>query len=113
MKVIYLASPYRAKDEWGVWTNIVSAHLAAKQLWSKGWACISPVSNTSFMGEVGDFNKWMDGDLEILSRCDALCLNYGWERSEGCRMEHDKAIELGLIIYFGPDNVSDLTKEKP
>ena len=107
--VIYLASPYRGRDEWAVWTNIVSAHIAAKQIWNKGHACISPVSNTAFMGEMDDFNKWMRGDLEILSRCDAICLNFGWEKSEGCRMEYSKAIELGMPIYYGPDSVPDIT----
>jgi hypothetical protein len=106
--VIYLASPYRARDEWGVWTNIVSAHIAAKQIWNKGHACVSPVSNTAFMGEMDDFDKWMRGDLEILSRCDAICLNFGWEKSEGCRMEYSKAVELSLAIYYGPDSVPEI-----
>jgi len=110
--VIYLASPYRARDEWGVWTNIVSAHIAAKQIWNKGHACISPVSNTAFMGEMDDFNKWMRGDLEILSRCDAICLNFGWKNSVGCGLEYAKAIELGLTIYYGPDSVPEIKEDK-
>ena len=104
-RVIYLASPYRAKDEWGVWTNIVSAHISAKQLWDKGYAVISPVSNSAWMGEMDDFEKWMEGDLEILSRCDILVLNHGWQKSRGCRMEYDRAIALGLRIYSSPEEV--------
>ena len=103
--VIYLASPYRAKDEWGVWTNIVSAHISAKQLWAKGYAVISPVSNSAWMGEMDDFEKWMEGDLEILSRCDILVLNYGWEKSRGCRMEFKKAIDLDMPIYYSVEDV--------
>jgi hypothetical protein len=106
--VIYLASSYRAKDEWGVWCNIQAAHLGAKQIWNKGHACISPVSNTAWMGELDDFNKWMKGDLEILSRCDAICMNVGSEKSVGCSMELLRAKELGLIIFSSPDEVPEV-----
>jgi len=99
MKIIYLSHPYRSGTEWGVWLNIHSAHLYAKDLWRKGYAVISPVSNTAFMGELDDFEHWMAGDLEILGRCDILVLAPGWERSEGCKMEYSKAIELGLKVY--------------
>lgn len=98
-KVIYLSHPYRSATEWGVWCNIQSAHTYAKQLWRKGWAVISPVSNTAFMGDTDDFDVWMSGDLEILSRCDAIAMSPGWERSEGCRMEYSKAVELGMAVY--------------
>jgi hypothetical protein len=99
MKVLYLSHPYRAGTEWGVYLNVQSAHFYAKEMWRRGYACISPVSNTAFMGEAGDFDKWMAGDLEILGRCDILVLCPGWERSEGCRMEYDFARSRGLKIY--------------
>ena len=103
--VIYLAAPYRSSTEWGTYLNITSAHFYAKEMWRRGWACISPVSNSAFMGELGDHDKWMAGDIEILSRCDAICLCPGWERSVGCREEYAKALELGLTIYLSPDEV--------
>lgn len=98
-RVIYLSHPYRARTEWGLWCNIQSAHTYAKQLWMKGWVCLSPVSNTAFMGGEDDFEMWIDGDLELVSRCDAWAGAPGWERSEGCRMEYEKAIAGGLTIY--------------
>ena len=107
--VLYLASPYRGRNEWDTYLNITSAHLAAKQIWSKGHACISPVSNTAWMGEMNDHNFWMRGDLEILARCDGLVLNLGWEKSHGCNEEYQEAIRLNMTIYFGPDSVPDIT----
>ena len=110
--VVYLSSAYRASDEWGTWCNIMSAHMAAKQIWGKGHACISPVSNTAWMGEMDDFDKWMAGDLEILSRCDAICMNLGWKKSVGCKIEHEYAAHLGLVIYYGPDSVPAIKEDK-
>ena len=100
MKVVYMAHSYRADTEWGVFTNIISAHVYAKQLWDKGYAVINPLSNTAWMGTgTFGFNEVMAGDFEILSRCDILVLCPGWERSEGCRMEYEKALAGGLKIY--------------
>jgi hypothetical protein len=59
------------------------------------------------MGEAGDFDKWMAGDLEILSRCDAIVMCPGWNKSVGCLMEFSKAKELGIKIYHTIDEVPD------
>lgn len=100
MKVIYLASPYRAADEWTLRDNVDKAHRKAREIWLAGFACISPVSNTAHFGshEVEDA-LWILGDIEILKRCDALFLNDGWQKSRGCRRERIEAEEKGMPIF--------------
>jgi len=39
---------------------------------------------------------WLAGDLELLSRCDAVFLVPGWEDSQGARAENDFAKVKGI-----------------
>jgi hypothetical protein len=50
----------------------------------------------------GDRQMFIDGDLEILSRCDAIYMLRGHEKSDGAKGELDLAKRLGLeILYEG------------
>jgi len=53
------------------------------------------------MGGVIPEKKFLDGYLEILSRCDILFAMPGWEKSEGARREVKEAKKLGLKIIYG------------
>ena len=99
MNVIYVAGKYTADTEWGIWNNIEHASREARKLWKDGWAVICPHKNTSFFGGEDDRDLWLRGDLEILSRCDAIFLLLDWQRSEGATKEYERAVELGLRIY--------------
>ena len=98
MRVIFVSGPYRDKTEHGVEMNILNAKLTAVQLWREGWAVICPHKNSERMGGVVSDRAFLDGDLEILRRCDAIYMMRGWERSEGARGECALAKELGLEI---------------
>jgi hypothetical protein len=50
--------------------------------------------------------EWMRADLEMLGRCDQLCVLMlpGWEKSRGVREEIEFAQERQIpIIYLRPD----------
>ena len=101
LKVIYVAGQYRADSENGVFENIVKARTAALKLWNQGWAVICPHTNTMFMGSrLGGDEKFIEGDLEILARCDAIYMLKGWEDSHGANMEKTLAQELGKEIIY-------------
>lgn len=108
MKLIYVAGAYRAEGWHNVFENILKARAAARLLWLKGWAVICPHANSILMdGPDIPAQTFLDGDLEIIQRCDAICMLPGWEKSEGSNMEYAHAIELGLEIYFGVEQVPD------
>ena len=110
MKVVYVAGPYRAEGWNGVWENIMRAREVSRQLWLKGWAVICPHANTIFMdGPDIEANQFIEGDLEILARSDALCVIDGWLQSDGAQQEHQRAMELQMPIYYGADSVPDLS----
>ena len=99
MKVIYVAGPYRDPTEIGLEENIRHAEALALTLWKDGWAVFCPHKNTAHFGGACPDEVWLEGDLEILRRCDAICLTHDWEDSTGARREYDEAIKLGIPVY--------------
>ncbi len=95
MKVAYVAGPYRNSP-----VGKERAIRFAKTLWSEGYAVICPHANSlDFESDIPHDDIFLDGYLEILSRCDAIFVLPGWERSEGTLAEIDLAEELGLEIW--------------
>ena len=99
MKIIYVAGPYRADTENGVFENIMRARKKARELWLEGWVVICPHMNTAFM-DGGDPQRYLDGSLEILKRCDAIYMLRDYPLSEGAHAEFSQAMRDGLEIYY-------------
>lgn len=97
--VVYVAGPFRAENAWDIEQNIRQAEELALAVWRMGAAAICPHTNTRFFQGAAPDCVWLDGDLEILRRCDALILTHGWERSQGARAEHDEAVRQGLPVF--------------
>jgi len=109
MKVIYVAGKYLGKCDWETYNNIHKARLAAHRLWGQRWAVICPHANTAFFGEEGEkdkdnpdsnYWKWLKGDLEIISRCDAIYMLNNYKESKGALIELKEAKKLGLEIIY-------------
>lgn len=101
MKVLYIAGPYRGKTESDVVRNIRAAEAAAIDAWRKGWAVICPHKNTALFGGLCDDVVWLEGDMELLRRSDAVLAIDGWLQSTGAQAEILKARELGIPVYYG------------
>lgn len=107
MPVVYVAGPFRAHnrdgviDAWGVHLNVVSAMRVALEVWRMGACCICPHANSIFFqGADGCMdNVWLDGDMEMLRRCDALMCAPGCEESRGARAEHVQACQWGIPCF--------------
>ncbi len=108
MRVIYIVGPYRARTEDGVRRNIRNAEEVAANVWERGVACICPHLNSAFMGGIRDDNDrtLLDGDLEILSRCDAVLALNGWRTSEGSRAELDRAQSCNIPILYSQQELT-------
>lgn len=96
MRVVYIAGPFRAANAWEIEQNIRKAEEAALALWRSGYAVICPHANTRFFQGAAPDDVWLEGDLEILRRCDVICALPGWENSVGAVAEVNLARDLGL-----------------
>jgi hypothetical protein len=99
MKLVYLAGPYRAATEWQLVQNIRRAEALALEVWKLGAACICPHKNTALLGGACDDTVWLEGDLEMLRRCDAVVCTSDWQRSEGARNEVGEARRLKIPVF--------------
>src|SRR5689334_3714622 len=106
MKVVYVAGPFRGPTHWAIAQNIRAAEALALEVWKLGnVAVIYPHANTAhFTGELQD-RAFLEADLEILRRCDAVIFTPDWERSEGAIDEREEAIVHNIPIFH---EVADL-----
>lgn len=104
MKLVYVSGAYRSNCPNGVWENINRAREAAVKLWNQGYAVICPHTNSIFMDGVNTDTTFLDGDLEILRRCDCIYMLKGWYKSQGATAELELAKHLNKeIIYEEPN----------
>lgn len=99
MKVIYIAGKYRdTRGEWHIRENIRTAEKAAQMVWQWGGVALCPHKNTAFFGGLPGCpdSVWLEGDLELLKRCDAV-----WAISNF----HDSSGALAEIAYARRNNI--------
>lgn len=96
MKIIYIAGPYRARTVVGVGLNILRARRAALFVWRRGGVALCPHLNTAFFDGHAPDETWIEGDLELLQRCDAVWTIEGWDRSAGSLVEDAVAYAADL-----------------
>lgn len=98
-RVVYIAGPYRSNTEWGVVQNIRAAEELALKVWKLGAVALCPHKNTAFFGGAADDSVWLEGDLELLRRSDAVILVDGWENSSGTCEEVIVAVDAGIPVF--------------
>ncbi len=113
MRLVYLAAPYRATAEHSVYLNIHNAGELALQVWKLGAACICPQKNTAFYGGEAPDELWLEGDLEILRRCDAILLGPGGAESPGTRNEVNLANELKIPVFTSITDLAEWLQTEP
>lgn len=109
-KVIYIAGPYRSSlGEYGVLENIRNAAKYAIMVWQHGGVALCPHKNTAFFGGVPGTSDetWLEGDLELLRRCDAVWAIPGWSTSEGAQREIEFAKQLDIPVFYHDDELID------
>lgn len=99
--IIYISGKYSGNIE----ENIEIARKVAIELWEKGYSVVCPHLNTVHF-ELDCkcvYEDYINGDLEILARCDAIIMLQGWNGSNGATMEKEFAKSLGIPIYYYPE----------
>ncbi len=113
MRVIYIAGPFRAassyvaghQDMFEVQRNIMNAMALGLQVWRAGAVALIPHANTMFFTGSADDSVWLEGDLELLRRCDAVLLTEDYNRSSGAKAERVFAIEHNIPVFHHIDDL--------
>lgn len=101
MKVIYVAGKYSGGNEYEVKKNITTAEAAAVAIWKTLKAsAVCPHLNTAHWGSLLTHQQFIDGDLAIMERCDAVLFLERWQESKGARLEHNHAIKNNMVRLY-------------
>lgn len=99
MPVVYIAGPFRAPDAWQREQNIRRAEELALRVWRLGAVALCPHMNTRHFDGAAPDDVFLQGDLELLRRCDAVVCTVDWVLSTGARVEVDEAHRLGIPVF--------------
>lgn len=105
--LVYVAGPYRGKSRFRiirffqVLRNIWRARRVAQELWRHGFTAVCPHLNTFLMDRLGPPEMFIERDLEILAKCDALATVSGWSGSAGTKTEIELAGRHGIPVFHG------------
>jgi len=108
--IFYVAGPYRPQSAFQslpiirwfyILRNILRARRLSIWLWKNGDIAICPHLNTAFfdLHDIPD-RVFLQGDIAILKRCDAIVMLDGWQKSIGASSEHCIAVFNGTPIYY-------------
>lgn len=109
--LIYVAGKYTANTDEEIIDNVLLARDYSIKIWDLGYTAICPHLNTAHF-EIDsrcDWKEFLEGDLEIISRCDAVFLLPNWLDSKGAQQEREHAIIMGKRIFY---NINELEKWK-
>jgi hypothetical protein len=101
LKLVYIAGPFRAmsayipgvQDIFAVQENIMVAMKVG--------------ANTMFFTAAAPDEVWLEGDQELLRRCDAILMTPNWQRSSGASAEHALALDAGIPVFYELRQVVD------
>lgn len=98
-RVVYVGGPFRGPNHWAIAQNIRRAEELALEVWRLGAVALSPHLNSMHFDGVLPDETWLKGDLELLSRCDAMILTAGWRESAGTLAEVQHADTTGKPVF--------------
>jgi hypothetical protein len=113
-KVIFISGPYRdPRGEYYIHQNIQTARAYALAVWRMGGVALCPHLNTMLFGGAEGLTDhvWLQGDLELLNRSDAILMIQGWERSQGSKAEKAFAEDHGIIVLESIEEVAKYLME--
>ena len=90
---IYISGPMTGRSDYE--ERFAEAASAIK---AAGYTYVNPALVQRVVPDL-TYEEYMAIDLELLGRCDAICLLAGWPKSKGAVLEREWAIKHGLKFY--------------
>ena len=107
MKVIYIAGKVRASNHWEQEQNIRRAEALALDTWLAGFAALCPHCNTRNFQGAGPDGLWLQGDIEMMKRCDAVLTVENWVDSEGAKIEVEVAHTNNIPVFHSLEELKN------
>ncbi len=110
--IIYISGKYTGKTLEETNENIEYAKKVAIYLWDRGYVALCPHTNSPHAESEcsATYDDYLNGDLELLSRCDAIVMLSNWNFSNGAKVELEFAKANNIPIFYYPDNMPTLVK---
>ena len=101
VKLVYVAGRYSASSDRTVEENVEAARAVARLVVAAHPLLFPVVPHQLNAGveDLGDYEWWLAGTLELMRRCDAVVMVPGWEGSRGACAEREEAHRLGLPVF--------------
>lgn len=101
MRLIYVAHKIRdPRGPYWMREHVKQGEAVALALWNMGAAVICPGKNTMWFDGAAPDAVWLNGDLEMIRRCDAVVMAPNWKTSNGARGEMDFALERHIPVFY-------------
>ena len=107
MKVIYISGKFRGESSWHVEQNIRAAEELALEVWKLGAVALCPHLNTRFFQGVLPDEIWLEGDIELVRRCDAMLMVHNWRDSVGAVHEKEFADSIKQPVFYDIERLRD------
>lgn len=99
--VIYISGPYTGKTPEETIANVVEAEAMGVEVMKLGCVPLVPHTMTREWDRFGfSWEQFIEVDLELLSRCDAILMLPRWRDSKGAVIEHDSAKAEAIPIFY-------------
>lgn len=108
--IVYVSGHYSTGN---IAENIQKAREAAIAIWEAGYTALCPHLNTAHFEKdcTCEYEDYMEGDIELLDRCDAIFMLDGWEDSNGAQEEHNHALIEGLPVAYTIEQLNEHFKD--
>ena len=99
---IYISGPITGMDKHVIYRRFLNAEWKIQKL---DHYAVNPLKIGYFLPEDFRHQDFMDVDMAILKKMDAIVLLEGWESSQGCTQEFSYACRNDMKIYYDLDDI--------
>ena len=105
IKLVYVAGPYTAKTQALRCADEINRMGAGRVL------AIVPHFLSCGISNSGTEEFWHAATLELMERCDGVCMVRGWMTSKGAEQEYRRALEIGLPVAMTIEELPKLMRQ--
>lgn len=84
-------------------------NTAAALLFLKGYDAVSPWHISQMLPPSFTYEDYMDIDMVLLKKCDAILMLPGWENSKGATKELTYAKKNDMKVFFDIKDIKNIT----